>query len=55
MTTPDYLSLQTVELKAREQWVVEGDGLYLVFPKRGEGRLVLGTAPQPVRSGDVLV
>jgi AraC-like DNA-binding protein len=55
MLAQNYLTLQSVRLKAPEEWSRTQNGLSFVLAKGGAGRHVCGQDSQPLAPGDVLV
>jgi AraC-like DNA-binding protein len=55
MLTQDFLNLQQVQLKASQEWSLQGEHLTFIFPKGGVGKWTSGGAAQRLSSGDVLV
>ena len=55
MVSHDYLLLKEVVLKPGEEWAKAGEGLFLVFPKKGEVDFFSGQVTRRLAPGDVLV
>jgi len=50
-----YLSLRTVRLKPKDEWVNHDPGIAFIFPKGGAGNYVSATVTHRLGPGDVLV
>ena len=55
MVSHDYLSLKDVVLNPGEEWAAAGEGLFLVFPKKGEVDFLSDPVARRLAPGDVLV